>query len=88
MEIKFEWNTSKLENAQKDTIEKEIKQKILHHLKQFVDTPIKLLLVSLFDEKEGYQVTGAAVSIENGEKTEIIKNIRINPGFHMEFVKE
>ncbi|MFH2057581.1 MAG: hypothetical protein ABIJ59_01615 [Pseudomonadota bacterium] len=86
MEIVFEWHTTKISDDKKKEVEDELASKIRNHYGQIIKTPASKLIVSLFDEKPGYLLTGAAVSVKGETVEEVIKNISYDPGIHLEFI--
>ena len=85
MEIVFEWHTTKISDAKKKGVEEELASKIRHHCGQIIKTPTSKLIVSLFDEKPGHLLTGAAFSVKGETIEEVIRNIAYDPGIHLEF---
>lgn len=86
MKVKFAWCAPQLDSAKKNELEYEITQRITQHLEE----PEKAaeVIVYLHEEDEGadaYRIRGKAVRVEEGQETELVKEIRINRGFFIEF---
>ena len=86
MKVNFAWCTPHLDSAKKNELEHEITEKISQHLQD----PDKAAEVVVYlheeqEETEGYRIKGKAVRVEEGQETELIKEIRINKGFFLEF---
>ena len=86
MKVKFAWCATQLEIAKKNELEREITEKISQHLEE----PEKAGEVIVYlheerDEADRYRIRGNAVCVEEEQETELIKDIRINKGFFIEF---
>lgn len=87
MKVKFAWCATQLDIAKKNELEHEITEKISQHLEE-PEKEAGEVIVYLHeeqDEADRYRIRGKAVHVEEGQETELIKEIRINKGFFLEF---
>ena len=86
MKVKFAWCTPHLDSAKKDEFEHEIVEKISQHLDEHQKSAeVIVYLHEEYEEADRYRIRGNAVCVEEGQETELIKEIRINEGFLIEF---
>jgi len=89
MKVKFAWCTSHLDSTRKDEFEHEITEKISQHLEHLDEheksAEVIVYLHEEHEEADRYLIRGNAIYVEAGQETELIKEIRINKGFFIEF---